>query len=94
MIFKHENMKLDLTTASKGKLYKDGKLIFIGDGYRAITTMVSQSQDPEPVKYKFNAQLTMREKTKFSKAADIETLRKQAMASFSQQELVKHSKKK
>ena len=32
-IFRHENMELDLTTSSKAKLYKDGKLLFIGDGY-------------------------------------------------------------
>ena len=63
-IFNHENFTLDLTHSSKARLYKDGRLMFMGDGYRAITTMLNGSQDKEPVKKKFNAQLTMRQKPK------------------------------
>ena len=36
MRFKHENLIIDLT-GRKGKLYQDGKLMFMGDGYRCIT---------------------------------------------------------
>ena len=93
-IFRHENMELDLTTSSKAKLYKDGMLLFIGDGYKAILSMISNSKDKEPVREKFNNQLNMREKPKFSKGDDLEALRKQAEASFAQQELTKKSRRK
>ena len=94
MIFEHENLRLDLTVSSKAKLYKDGKLVFMGDGYKAILAMISGSQNPDPVRFKFSAQLHMREKPKFSKGDDLEALRKQALASHAQQELVKNTKKK
>ena len=94
-IFRHENMELDLTTSSKAKLYKDGKLLFIGDGYKAILSMISNSKDKEPVKYKFNAQLNMREKPRFaSKGDDLEALRKEALESFGKQKEEKPKRKK
>ena len=40
-IFEHENLEIDLTESSKTKLYKDGLLLFIGDGYKAITIMIN-----------------------------------------------------
>ena len=93
-IFKHENFQIDLTISSKTKLYKDNKLLFIGDGYKAITMMLNNCKDPNPVKDKFWAQLNMREKPRFSKGDDLEALRKQAEASFAQQELTKKSRRK
>ena len=48
MIFKHENFVLDTQNAG-GPLYKDGKLEFLGDGYRAITILVRNCKDPEPL---------------------------------------------
>ena len=93
MIFKHENMKLDLTVSSKAKLYKDGKLIFMGDGYKAILSMISGSKNPDPVRFKFNAQLHMREKPKFSKGDDLEALRREALESFGKKAEVKPKKK-
>ena len=77
--FKHENMIIDLTTSSKTKLYKDDKLVFIGDGYKAISMMIKNSNNQQPVREKFHNQLTMREKPKFGKGDDIEALRKQAL---------------
>ena len=94
MIFKHENMKLDLTVSSKAKLYRDGKLIFMGDGYKAILTMINGSQDPDPVRFKFNAQLHMREKPKFSKGDDLEALRREALESFGKKVEAKPKKKR
>ena len=79
MIYEHEDLQIDSTVSSKTRLYKDDKLVFIGDGYKAITMMINNSKNPEPVKQKFHAQLTMREKPKFSKGDDVETLRKQAL---------------
>ena len=92
-IFKHEDMLMDMSISSRTKLYKDDKLLFIGDGYKAINIMINSSKNQEPVREKFHKQLTMREKPKFSKGDDLETLRKQAEASIAQQQLIKKSKK-
>ena len=82
-IFKHENFVLDLNAAHKSILYKNNKLLFMGDGYKAIQILISQSTDPEPVKNKFKAQLRMREKPKFDTAHDeIERLRREAQAAI------------
>jgi len=93
MIFKHENFVLDTQNAGRSALYKDGKLEFLGDGYRAITILVRNCKDPTPVREKFHNQLTMREKPKFSKQNDLEVLRREAEASFAQQQLTKKRKK-
>ena len=84
-IFKHEDMLMDMSISSRTKLYKDDKLLFIGDGYKAITIMINSSKNQEPVKEKFHKQLNMREKPKFSKGDDLEVLRKEALASFGKQ---------
>jgi len=65
MIFKHEHMKLDLTTASKARLYSGNTLLFMGDGYKAIQILLQNCQDKTPVETKFHSQLSMREKPKF-----------------------------
>ena len=80
MIFKHENYVIDLNDASKAKLYCNNQLLFVGDGYKAITAMLNGSQDKGPVKKKFHAQLTMRQKPKFSVKKDsMEALKKEAL---------------
>ena len=94
MIFKHEDMLMDMSVSSKTKLYKNDKLLFIGDGYKAISIMLNNSKNQQPVREKFHNQLTMREKPKFSKMDELEKLRQQAEASLAQQELVKKSKKR
>ena len=65
-IFKHEDLVLDLTNTNKGKLYKSGQLMLVGDGYRCITMMMRNCKDFKPVKEKFNAQLTQREQCKLT----------------------------
>ncbi len=86
---------MDMSISSKTKLYKDDKLVFIGDGYKAISMMINNSKNQQPVKEKFHNQLTMREKPKFSKNDDIETLRKQALDEQARnQENKKKSKKR
>ena len=92
-IFKHENMIMDMTISSKTRLYKDDKLIFMGDGYKSITIMINNSKNQEPVREKFHAQLTMREKPKFSKGDDLEALRKEALESFGKPKEEKPNKK-
>ena len=94
MIFRHENMQLDLTVSSKAKLYKDGMLMFMGDGYKAILSMINSSKNQEPVREKFHKQLNMREKPKFSKGDDLEALRKEALESFGKQTEEKPKRKK
>ena len=80
MIFKHENYVIDLNDASKAKLYCNNQLLFVGDGYKAITAMLNGSQDKEPVKKKFHAQLTMRQKPKLSVKKDsMESVKKVAL---------------
>tara|TARA_B100000925_G_C21869507_1_gene413663 strand:+ start:358 stop:720 length:363 start_codon:yes stop_codon:yes gene_type:complete len=82
-IFKHENFVLDIKYAHKSILYKNNKLLFMGDGYKAIQILISQSTDPEPVKKQFRSQLRMREKPKFDTAHDeIERLRREAQAAM------------
>tara|TARA_Y100000114_G_scaffold87155_1_gene80610 strand:+ start:2698 stop:3012 length:315 start_codon:yes stop_codon:yes gene_type:complete len=76
-IFNHENFTLDLTNSNKARLYKDGRLMFMGDGYRAITMLIRNSQDAGPVRERFRAQLNQREKPKF-KANDLDSLKKEA----------------
>ena len=93
MIFKHENFILDTENAGRSALYKDGKLEFLGDGYRAITILMRNFKDREPVKEKFHNQLTMREKPKFSRQNDLEVLRREAESSIAQQQLTKKRKK-
>jgi hypothetical protein len=90
-IFVHENFMINQETSSKTLLYKDNKLIFMGDGYKAITMLIRNVEDPEPVKKKFHAQLSMREKPKFSKEDDIEKLRREALE---QHALVSNKKKR
>ena len=84
-IFKHEDMLMDMSISSRTKLYKDDKLLFIGDGYKAITMMINSSKNQEPVREKFHKQLNMREKPKFSKGDDLEALRQQALSDFGKQ---------
>ena len=78
-IFKHEDMLMDSSISSRTKLYKGDKLVFIGDGYKAITMMINSSKNQEPVREKFHKQLNMREKPRFSKGDDLEALRKEAL---------------
>ena len=93
-IFKHEDMLMDMSISSRTKLYKDDKLLFIGDGYKAITMMINSSKNQEPVREKFHKQLNMREKPRFSKGDDLEALRKEALESFGKQTEEKPKRKK
>ena len=93
MKFKHEDMLMDMTISSKTKLYKNNVLLFIGDGYKAISIMLNSSKDQQPVREKFHKQLTMREKPKFSKGDDLEALRKEALESFGKPKEEKPNKK-
>ena len=87
-------MEMDMSISSRTKLYKDGKLLFIGDGYKAITIMINSSKNQEPVREKFHKQLNIREKPRFSKGDDLEALRKEAHESFGKKNETKTKKTK
>ena len=93
-IFKHEDMLMDMSISSRTKLYKDDKLLFIGDGYKAINIMINSSKNQEPVREKFHKQLNMREKPKFSKGDDLEALRQHALSDFGRQKEEKPKRQK
>ena len=65
-IFEHEDLLIDLREANRGKLYKGNQLMFVGDGYRAITMMMRKCKDYTPVREKIHAQLNTREKCKLT----------------------------
>ena len=69
-IFKHEDLILDLTNSNKGKPYKSGQLMFMGDGYRCITMMMRNCKDYKPVKEKFKPQLNTREHCRLTMKKD------------------------
>ena len=90
MKFKHENYIIDLNDTSKAKLYQNNQLIFMGDGYRAIITMLNGCQNKEPVKKHFKSQLTMREKPKFDTSNDdMERMRREAEAALAPKNIKK-----
>ena len=65
MTFKHKNCTIVIDD-SIGKVYRDGSLMFKGDGYIAIKTMLQFTDNAEEVRSHFNAQLSMREKSRWS----------------------------
>lgn len=80
MIFRHENFLLDLENSHRAKLYKDNKLLFLGDGYKAITILIRNSKNSAPVEEQFRNQLETRQKPKFtSHKDDIEAMRLQVI---------------
>ena len=93
MIFKHENFVLDMDSAHRAKLYKDDKLVFLGDGYKAITILIRNCKNSAPVEEKFNAQLKTRQKPKFTvQKDDLEALRLQALKELKPEKKKKHKK--
>ena len=67
-IVRHENFELDLKEASRGKLYRDGRLIFMGDAYRAITILIKNCNTPGPVQERFKAISTYYSQKIYSKS--------------------------
>ena len=65
-VFKHENCAIELDDGI-GKVYRDGKLMFKGDGYVAIKFMLQFTNNADEVRHKFNAQLSQREKCRWTK---------------------------
>ena len=65
MIYSIEEFILDLDVATKAKLYHKEKLMFMGDGYRAINILIRNVSNKEAAKKVFYKQLSQREKPRF-----------------------------
>jgi len=61
----YDNLILDTGSSNKARLYKDDRLIFMGDGYKAILQFIRLSDNAPEVMDKFRAQLEQREKPRF-----------------------------
>ena len=66
MKFNHNNCSI-IINDGVGTVYRDGKLMFKGDGYIAIKFMLQWTNNAEEVKNKFKYQLSQREQCKWSK---------------------------
>ena len=53
---------------NKGKLYKDGKILFMGNSWSGILQFLAYSGNAPEVQEMFKAQLSQREKPKFQPA--------------------------
>ena len=62
----YKNCTIELDN-SKGKVYRDGKLMFKGDGYIAIKFMLQWTDNAKEVRERFKYQLSQREQCKWSK---------------------------
>tara|TARA_R110001592_G_scaffold361130_1_gene671061 strand:- start:4706 stop:5032 length:327 start_codon:yes stop_codon:yes gene_type:complete len=89
----HNNLMLDTSNTTKSRLYQDDKLVFMGDGYKAILQFIRLSDNAPEVMEKFRAQLEMREKPKF-KSNDLDALRKEAHEEEAQRKAEMLKKKK
>ena len=72
-VFRYENCAIELDDGT-GKVYRDGKLMFKGDGYVAIKFMLNFTNNAEKVRQQFNAQLSQREKCRWQKNDEKEQL--------------------
>ena len=73
MTFRHKNCAI-IMDDGKGCVYKNGQLMFKGDGYIAIKFLLSYTDDAEEVKEYFGAQLSQRERCRWQKNDEKEQL--------------------
>ena len=94
----YQNCTIELDN-SKGKVYRDGKLMFKGDGYIAIKFMLQWTNNAKEVQERFKYQLSQREQCKWSKRDEEQKYEKRmkeeaerAKESFVQTQKTKKSK--
>ena len=63
LIYAHKNYKLEINK-DRGKFYNNNKLLFQGFAFRALQMFIDNCNN-DNVKWKFQAQLNMREQCKF-----------------------------
>ena len=61
----HDNIMLEMDSSSRAKVYKNGNLVFLGNGWTAIKIFISESDNHPDVIARFRQQLEQREKPKF-----------------------------
>ena len=66
MRLEYKNCIIELDN-SKGRVYRDGKLMFKGDGYIAIKFMLQWTDNAKEVRERFKYQLSQREQCKWTK---------------------------
>ena len=66
MRYQHKDLILELWN-SKGTLYKNGKIVFRGDGYISIKMFITESDNHPEVIKRFRPQLDSREEVKWKK---------------------------
>ena len=66
MRFDYDNCSIILDDG-KGNVYRNGKLMFKGDGYIAIKFMLQWTDNAKEVREKFKYQLSQREQCKWTK---------------------------
>ena len=66
MTFKYKNCAI-IMDDGEGCVYKNGQLMFKGDGYIAIKFLLSYTDNAEEVRNHFNAQLSQRERCRWQK---------------------------
>ena len=66
MRYQHKDLILELWN-SKGTLYKNGKIVFRGDGYISIKMFITESDNNPEVIKRFRPQLDSREEVKWKK---------------------------
>ena len=64
MKFNHNNCSI-IINDGVGTVYRDGKLMFKGDGYIAIKYMLNFTNNADEVRQRFQSQLSTREKTRW-----------------------------
>ena len=98
MRLEYKNCIIELDN-SKGKVYRDGKLMFKGDGYIAIKFMLQWTDNAKEVRERFKYQLSQREQCKWTKRDEEQRYEKRmkeeaerAKASFESKPQVKTKK--
>ena len=66
MRFEYKNCTIILSD-SRGRVYQNGKLMFMGDGYIAIKHLLLWTNNAEEVRERFKAQLSTREQCRWDK---------------------------
>ena len=91
----YKNCTIELDN-SKGRVYRDGKLMFKGDGYIAIKHLLRFTNNAEKVRKRFEAQLSTREKTRWQQQDEKSKLEQKmkAEALKAQESIVQKTKKK
>ena len=95
MKFNHNNCYI-IINDGVGTVYRDGKLMFKGDGYIAIKYMLNFTNNADEVRQRFQSQLSTREKTRWQQQDEKAKLeaKMKSEATKAQESIVQKSKKK